>query len=61
MLEGRRWRAVARDDRARARRAAALLVVHGGGPQATALPKRLGIEPRIVGGRRVTDEPRSTS
>jgi acetylglutamate kinase len=34
-----------------------LLVVHGGGPQATALSKRLGIEPRIVGGRRVTDAP----
>ena len=32
-----------------------LIVVHGGGPQATALSQRLGIEPRIVGGRRVTD------
>jgi acetylglutamate kinase len=31
-------------------------VVHGGGPQATELSKRLGIAPRIVGGRRVTDE-----
>jgi acetylglutamate kinase len=30
-------------------------VVHGGGPQATALQKKLGIEPRIVGGRRITD------
>ncbi|NUN13883.1 MAG: acetylglutamate kinase [Myxococcales bacterium] len=30
-------------------------VVHGGGPQATALTKRLGLEPRIVGGRRITD------
>jgi acetylglutamate kinase len=33
-----------------------LVVVHGGGPQATALSKRLGIEPRVVGGRRITDE-----
>src|SRR5262249_56442815 len=33
-----------------------LVIVHGGGPQATALSRRLGIEPRLVGGRRVTDE-----
>jgi acetylglutamate kinase len=33
-----------------------LVVVHGGGPQTTALSKRLGIEPKLVGGRRVTDE-----
>jgi acetylglutamate kinase len=32
-----------------------VVVSHGGGPQATALSKRLGIEPRIVGGRRITD------
>jgi acetylglutamate kinase len=32
-----------------------LAVVHGGGPQATALSKRLGLTPTIVGGRRVTD------
>ena len=32
-----------------------VFVVHGGGPQATALQKRLGQEPRIVGGRRITD------
>ncbi len=31
-------------------------VVHGGGPQATDLSKRLGIQTRQVGGRRVTDE-----
>lgn len=30
-------------------------VVHGGGPQATELGRRLGLEPTIVGGRRVTD------
>ena len=30
-------------------------IVHGGGPQATELGRRLGLEPTIVGGRRVTD------
>ncbi|HEX9054013.1 MAG TPA: acetylglutamate kinase [Gemmatimonadales bacterium] len=33
-----------------------LVVVHGGGPQATALSRRLGQEPRMVAGRRVTDD-----
>jgi acetylglutamate kinase len=33
-----------------------VVVTHGGGPQATALSKRLGIDPRIIGGRRVTDD-----
>jgi acetylglutamate kinase len=33
-----------------------LVVVHGGGPQTTELSRRLGIEPRLVGGRRITDE-----
>ena len=32
------------------------VLVHGGGPQATALAQRLGIPPTIVGGRRVTDD-----
>lgn len=31
-----------------------VVVVHGGGPQSTALQRRLGIEPRIVAGRRIT-------
>ena len=30
-------------------------VVHGGGPQATELQKRLGLEVKQVGGRRITD------
>lgn len=30
-------------------------VIHGAGPQATELSKRLGIEPKLVGGRRITD------
>ncbi|HEY2730605.1 MAG TPA: acetylglutamate kinase [Polyangia bacterium] len=33
-----------------------IVVVHGGGPQATEFSRRLGLEPKIVGGRRVTDE-----
>ncbi|MCL4864706.1 MAG: acetylglutamate kinase [Gemmatimonadales bacterium] len=32
-----------------------IVVVHGGGPQASALSRRLGQEPRMVAGRRVTD------
>lgn len=34
-----------------------VMIVHGGGPQATALQKKLGIEPNIKGGRRITDAP----
>ena len=33
-----------------------LVVVHGGGPQATELSRRLGIEPEFFEGRRITDE-----
>jgi acetylglutamate kinase len=33
-----------------------IVVVHGGGPQATALSRRLGHEPEIIAGRRVTDD-----
>ena len=33
-----------------------VILVHGGGPQATALSKRLGISTKIIEGRRVTDE-----
>ncbi|HVH46534.1 MAG TPA: acetylglutamate kinase [Labilithrix sp.] len=32
-----------------------VVLVHGGGPQATDLQKKLGQTPKIVGGRRVTD------
>jgi acetylglutamate kinase len=47
---------VAAAEIARARAAGRrLVVVHGGGPQTTELSRRLGIEPQIVGGRRVTD------
>ncbi len=33
-----------------------VIVVHGGGPQATELQKKLGQTPNIVGGRRITDK-----
>lgn len=33
-----------------------VVVVHGGGPQATELARRLGHEPVVVAGRRVTDD-----
>ena len=42
---------------ARARAGRRLLVVHGGGPQVTAIASRLGIEARVVAGRRITDDP----
>jgi acetylglutamate kinase len=34
-----------------------VVVVHGGGPQASALQRRLGLEPRMSAGKRYTDEP----
>lgn len=34
----------------------AIVIVHGGGPQATELQKKLGQTPNIVAGRRVTDD-----
>ena len=33
-----------------------LVVVHGGGPQASELSRRLGLDPVMVAGRRVTDD-----
>jgi acetylglutamate kinase len=33
-----------------------LVIVHGGGAQLTQMAQRLGIEQRMVGGRRITDE-----
>ncbi len=32
-----------------------IVLVHGGGPQATSLSRKLGLEPKLVQGRRVTD------
>lgn len=47
--------AIAGDVAAMAREGARVALVHGGGPQVTELQRRLGIEPRLVAGRRVTD------
>jgi acetylglutamate kinase len=47
--------AVAADIAELAKEGVRVVVVHGGGPQATALQKALGQEPKIVAGRRVTD------
>lgn len=49
-------RAVAVDIAEAAGRGDRILVVHGGGPQATALQKQLGQEPKVVAGRRITDQ-----
>ena len=46
--------AIARDVRALLEGGNRVGIVHGGGPQATALQKRLGIETRMVAGRRFT-------
>jgi acetylglutamate kinase len=46
---------MAGDLRLLAERGERVVVVHGGGPQATELSRRLGIETRQVGGRRITD------
>ncbi len=46
---------VARDLRALVEGWNRVAIVHGGGPQATALQKRLGLETRMVAGRRFTD------
>jgi len=48
--------AVATDVAALSGAGARVLIVHGGGPQATALQQALGIEPQVVGGRRITDD-----
>lgn len=47
---------VARDIADLARSGARVVVVHGGGPQASKLQETLGMTPRQVAGRRVTDE-----
>jgi acetylglutamate kinase len=47
---------VAADVAAIVKKGLPVVVVHGGGPQATDLQTRLGIAPNIVAGRRVTDD-----
>ena len=49
--------AIAHDIGQLAAQGAPIVVVHGGGPQTSALQRQLGQTPRKVAGRRVTDEP----
>src|SRR5207249_3736531 len=57
VLDGDRLPAIASDLVSLMAAGHRVMVVHGGGPQVTELSKRFGIEPQIVGGRRVTDGP----
>ena len=47
--------AIGRDLAALVADGAQVVVIHGGGPQLNAVSKQLGIQPNIVGGRRITD------
>lgn len=55
-IEGAGAAAICGDVAALARAGQRVVLVHGGGPQATALQERLGLETKKVAGRRVTDE-----
>ncbi len=55
VVKGDHLAAIAADVAALAATGERVVIVHGGGPQATDLQKRLGQAPRIVGGRRITD------
>lgn len=56
VVDGARLPAIGRDLAALVAEGHRVLVTHGGGPQASTLQRRLGIAPRLVGGRRITDE-----
>jgi len=56
VVDGPKLPAIAADLRALVAAGRRVVVTHGGGPQATALARRLGLEPRMVAGRRFTDE-----
>jgi acetylglutamate kinase len=56
VVDGPELADIARDIAALKAQGHQVVVTHGGGPQATSLQKRLGIEPKIVGGRRITDD-----
>jgi len=55
VVAGPAMAAVAADVAGMQARGERVVVVHGGGPQATELQKKLGQTPRIVAGRRITD------
>ncbi len=56
VVQGPYMAALASDIREMREAGTPIALVHGGGPQATALQRRLGQTPVIVGGRRVTDQ-----
>jgi acetylglutamate kinase len=56
VVDGPALPAIARDLAALHAERHRVVVTHGGGPQATALQERLGLTPRLVGGRRITDD-----
>lgn len=56
IFKGGELGAVARDVATASARGDRVVVIHGGGPQATAMQKALGQTPRVVAGRRITDE-----
>lgn len=56
VVQGPHMAAIAADIAEMVKGGTPAVVVHGGGPQATDLQKRLGQTPTIIGGRRVTDE-----
>ena len=56
VVQGPHMKAIAHDIAELVRGGVGVIVVHGGGPQATALQKQLGQTPQIVGGRRITDQ-----
>jgi acetylglutamate kinase len=56
VVQGPHLRAIAADVAEMRENDVPVVIVHGGGPQATELQKKLGQTPAIVGGRRVTDD-----
>lgn len=55
VVQGPHMAAIAADVAEMQRAGVSVVIVHGGGPQATELQKKLGQTPTIIGGRRVTD------
>lgn len=55
VVQGPHMSAIAADVAEMRRSGVPIVLVHGGGPQATDLQKKLGQTPKIIGGRRVTD------
>ena len=55
VVQGPHMAAIAADVAEMRRAEVPVVIVHGGGPQATDLQKKLGQTPTIIGGRRVTD------